>query len=66
MEDERSKNALNIAERHANGEATDEDLTAAWDAARAAAWDAAWDAQEAELRRVCKRIEERISAAEAA
>ena len=44
MEDERSKNALNVAERHANGEATDDELDAAWAAARAAAWDAAWDA----------------------
>ena len=41
MEDERSKNALNVAERHANGEATDDELTAAWAAARAAALDAA-------------------------
>lgn len=38
MADERSKEALNIAERHANGHATSEDLAAAWDAA----WDAAW------------------------
>ena len=48
MEDERSCAALNVAERHANGEATDKELAAAWaaawDAARDAAWDAAWDA----------------------
>ena len=44
--DQRSINACDIAERYANGEATDEELraarVAAWDAARAAAWDAAW------------------------
>ncbi len=52
----RSLAALDVAERHANGEATDKEL----DAARAAAWDAAWaaargaagDAQAAEFRRV--------------
>ena len=56
MKDQRSRNALDVAERHANGLATDEELDAAWaaawaaarDAARAAAWDAArgdsWDA----------------------
>ena len=49
---ERSRNAVEVAERFANGEATAEELTAAraaaWaaarDAARAAAWDVAWDA----------------------
>jgi hypothetical protein len=60
MTDPRDLAALDVAERHANGEATDEELdvaraaawdaaaarAAAWDAAaaRAAAWDAAWDA----------------------
>ncbi|CAJ9926861.1 putative bacteriophage protein [Burkholderia pseudomallei] len=44
MEDQRSKDALNVAERFANGEATDEERAAAWAAARDAAWDAAWDA----------------------
>ena len=59
MTDPRSIAALGVAERHAN-----EELDAAWAAARAAAWDAAWDAardaardaawdaQEKELRRV--------------
>ncbi len=43
--DPRSLAALDVAERHANGEATDEELLdAAWDAAWAAARDAAWDA----------------------
>ena len=40
MKDERSINALDVAERFANGEATQEELTAARDAA----WDAAWAA----------------------
>ena len=56
MTDPRSVAALDVAERHANGEATDEELAAAWAAAwdaardaawyaaRAAAWDAAWAA----------------------
>ena len=57
LADDRSKNAVIIAEKHANGEATDEELVsagktawasawaaaegAAWDSARAAAWDSA-------------------------
>ena len=53
--DPRSVNACDVAERYANGEATDEELAAAWDAARAAsaaAWaaraaSAAWDASAA-------------------
>jgi len=57
MTDPRSIAALDVAERHANGEATDEELAAAWaaardaarDAARAAARDAAWDAQSSYL-----------------
>jgi hypothetical protein len=55
MTDQRSLAALDVAERHANGEATDEELDAArdaawdaaWDAARDPAWDAAWDAARA-------------------
>ncbi len=49
MTDERSRNALNVAERYANGQATDEEFAAARaarDAAWAAARDAAWDAQK--------------------
>ena len=52
MTDERSTNALDVAERHANTAATDDELDAAWadasatamDASSAAAMDAAWDA----------------------
>ena len=64
MTDERSISALDVAERYAHGQATDDELDAAWDAARGAAWaaakDAAWaaardaakDAQTAEFLRV--------------
>jgi len=53
MNDKRSLNALDVAEKYAIGQATDDELdaarAAAWDAAmaaaRAAAWAAAWDAQ---------------------
>ena len=47
MKDQRSLDALDVAERYANGEATKSELTAAADTARAAAWaarDAAMDA----------------------
>ena len=46
MTDPRSLAALDVAERYANGEATDAELAAAWDVARAAAW--AWAATAAE------------------
>ena len=63
MTDQRSLNALDVAERHANGQATDEELSAAWiaaedaedtvrdagasQAAQSAAWTAAQAAQAA-------------------
>jgi hypothetical protein len=40
--DERSARAIDTAEAFAHGNATQEDLAAAWAAARDAAWDAAW------------------------
>ena len=44
MTDKRSKDALDVSERFANGLATREELSKACDAARAAACDAAWAA----------------------
>jgi len=43
MPDPRSIAALDVAERHANRQASDTELAAAWDAA----WDAAWGAARA-------------------
>ena len=42
MTDQRSLDALDVAERYANGEATEAELDAAGDAAWSASWDAAW------------------------
>jgi len=48
--DPRSVNAIDVAERYANGQATDEELDAAWIAAWAAAWAAARAAARAATR----------------
>ena len=50
MPDQRSINALDVAERYATGEATDDELFAAWSAARDAARGAARDAASAAAR----------------
>ena len=54
MTDPRSIAALDVAERYAQGEATDDELSAARDAAWDASWDAArdasWDAARAAAR----------------
>lgn len=44
LTDERSLAALDVAEAYTVGQATEEELSAAWEAAREAARDAAWDA----------------------
>ena len=50
MQDKRSINALDVAERYANGEATEDELAAAsdaaWGVARYAVWGAASDAEK--------------------
>lgn len=56
MKDQRSINALDVAERFANGEATQEELTAAWDAA----WDAARGASWGAWAKQCEIIREYI------
>ena len=48
--DKRCLGALDVAERYANGLATQTELAAAWDAARGAAWAAARDAARAAAR----------------
>ena len=55
ISDQRSLNALDVAERHADGLATEQELAAA----RAAAWAAAWAVQADLLRIVCAEIEQR-------
>ena len=46
MTDARSTNAMDVARRHASGQASDSELAAAWDAARDAARGAARDAMQ--------------------
>ena len=56
MTDQRSRDALDVAERHANGQATDDELDAAWAAARVAAWDAAVKQLEVMVIEEAKRL----------
>jgi hypothetical protein len=58
MTDPRSLAALDVAERHANGEATDADLAAAETEARAAAWTAARSAAGSEARSAARAAAE--------
>lgn len=72
MRDPRSISALDVVERHARGDATDAELSAARAAAGYAAMDAAawaaaqtaaWAAQAARLREVCAEIDAEIEQA---
>jgi hypothetical protein len=56
MTDPRSHAALGVAERYAYGDATDDELAAAWRAAWAAAWGAAWEAARAAAREAARDV----------
>jgi len=55
MKDQQSIDALDFAWRHSEGQVTDQELAAAWDAAWDA-WDAAWDAAGAAQAKKLKQI----------
>ena len=56
MTDDRSIAAIDVAERHANGDATDEELNAARDAARVVAWAANNTSEAAEAAMAAYRV----------
>lgn len=56
MTDPRSIAAIDVAERYAIGDASDDELLAAWAAAGTAAGAAAWDAARAEQKAEFRRI----------
>jgi hypothetical protein len=56
MSDPRSIAAIDVAERHAHGEATDEELRVAWEAAWAAAWDAEASVAAAAARAAAREV----------
>ena len=60
MTDQRSIDALDVAERFANGDASPEERAAAWDVARDAAWDAAWAAAWAAARDAARDAQKQL------
>jgi len=60
--DKRPRKAIDVSRKYANGEATKEELAAAWDAA----WDAAWAAAKAAWAAACAAASDAVSDAASA